>query len=150
MEQPFADWLDGIGTYLKAIWYPDSEALLVLYLRPQGRFLFAGYWSGYAHSIAAGQWLKQGMEVSLIGHGHHTTDAIPGPGSGAFHRVFSLDNSSFTPTLLATGELDDGSLLGWKGPFEFVGRHTVIDPDGRWLPSSMSDVDARIKSLLGG
>jgi hypothetical protein len=45
---PFEDFEAGVGTYLKVIRFPEPpnpDGFVVLYLRPNGRFLLVGYWS---------------------------------------------------------------------------------------------------------
>lgn len=44
---------------------------------------------------------------------------------GLFECVFTVEDAHHTPCLTAS---DDGgwSLLGWKGPFTYVGQHTMI------------------------
>jgi hypothetical protein len=146
------DFEKGVGTYLKVVRFSEPtnpDGFLVLYLRPNGRFLFAGYWSGYERSVAAGDWVRQVAEVRLKGRGRVSTDAIPGPDGGRFERVFNVQDANHTPSLIASKALEGWSLLGWTGPLAYVGRHTIIDPDGRWLPGSMSSVDSWIDQVLG-
>jgi hypothetical protein len=38
-------------------------------------------------------------------------------------------------------------LFGWPGPFTFVGQVTIINPDGKWLPQSLEEVDGWIDRL---
>jgi len=149
VQRLYKDWLDGAGTYVKVVWSPDpSKAYIVLYLRPEGRFLFSGYWEGYEYSIAAGTWLKQDLEIRLAGRGRLKTDTVPGPEGGAFSRVFRVEDSNNTPVLRADTELAEWSLLGWRGDFVYVGAETVISPGP--LPSSMSAVDRCIADLSPG
>lgn len=93
---------NGVGTYLKVVRFSEPtnpDGFVVLYLRPNGRFLFAGYWSGYERSLAAGGWVRQGVEVRLDGRGLVATDAIPGPEGGRFERVFTVEDANHTPPL---------------------------------------------------
>lgn len=146
------DFEKGVGTYLKVIRFAEPtnpDGFVVLYLRPGGRFLFAGYWSGYERSLAAGRWVRRGVEVRLEGRGRLATDAIPGPEGGRFDRVFMVEDANHTPVLIASHEMEGWSLLSWTGPLVYVGQHTIIDPDGRWLPGSMPIVDAWIEDVLG-
>ncbi len=146
------DFEKGVGTYLKIVRFMDSpnpDGFVVLYLRPSGRFLFAGYWSGYERSVAVGRWLRQGAEIRLEGSGRLESDVISGPDGGRFRRVFTVGDSNHTPFLIASDELKGWSLLGWKGPLAYVGRHTIIDPDHRWLPESMAIVDTWIDEAAG-
>ncbi len=131
-----------VGTFLRVIW-PTSptEAFAVLYLRSNNRFLFAGYWSGFERSVAVGTWERTGSEVRLIGSGNLSLDTFPGPEGGPFQRKFTLEDTNFALSLVANVELEEWSLLGWPGSYNYVGQHTVIDPDGRWLPDSLSKVD---------
>jgi hypothetical protein len=145
------DFEKGVGTYLKVVRVPqpsNPDAFLVLYLRPDGRFLFAGYWSGYERSVAAGIWTRRGNEVHLKGHGQLSTDSIPGPDGGPFERVLTVEGSHSTPSLVAATELQGWSLLSWRGHYTYVGQSTVINPDGGWLPDSQSAVDAWIEKIL--
>ncbi|HUW12504.1 MAG TPA: hypothetical protein VM537_22450 [Anaerolineae bacterium] len=147
----FEDFEKGVGTYLKVVRFAEPlnpDGFLVLYLRPHGRFLFAGYWSGYERSLAAGRWLRQDTDILLEGRGRLETDMLPDPEGGRFERLFTVEDANHTPFLLATSELTGWSLLSWKGPFAYVGQHTIIDPDGQWLPGSMSVVDAWIDEVL--
>ena len=90
------------------------------------------------------------MEVRLKGRGRLSTDFMsPTPEGGRFERVFTVEDANDTPSLLASDELKGWSLLSWKGPFAYVGKDTIIDPDGHWLPGSMSVVDAWIEEVLG-
>lgn len=65
-----------------------------------------------------------------------------------FGRVFRVEDSHHTPSLSASNELEGRSLLGWTGPLTYVGEHTIIDPDGKWLPASLSIVDDWIAKVL--
>lgn len=50
------------GTYLKVVRFSEPgnpDGFVVLYLRPNGRFLFAGYWWGYERSLVAGRWGRE-------------------------------------------------------------------------------------------
>ena len=140
----------GLGTYLKVIQYQGhigDDCFLVLYLRPRGMFLFAGYWSGYERSLAVGSWVRAGAELHLEGHGHLSLDVMPGPPGGCFKRVFQVEDSNRTPCLIASDELKDWSLLGWSGTFMYVGLRTIINPHGDWLPDSLTAVDERISKM---
>jgi hypothetical protein len=56
------DFEKGVGTYLKVVKFPEPrnpDGFVVLYLRPNGRFLFAGYWRGYERSVVAGTWERR-------------------------------------------------------------------------------------------
>jgi len=148
----FEDFEKGVGTYLKVVRFPAStnpDGFVVLYLRPNGLFLFVGYWSGYERSMAAGHWVREGAELRLEGRGRLSTDTIPGPEGGRFERVFTVEDANHTPCLTASNELKGWSLLSWTGPFTYIGQRTIIDPDGRWLPDSVSAVDGWIAEVLG-
>jgi hypothetical protein len=140
------------GTYVKVVRVHEDlpeDLFMVLYLRPHGRFLFAGYWHGYEHSIAAGRWRREGWQLYLEGRGRLKTDYVPGQEGGQFERTFLVEYSHRTPVLRATTELKDWSLLGWSGDFVYVGQHTIIAADGApRLPVAMSVVDAQIEELL--
>jgi len=147
----FEDFERGVGTYVKVVRFSEPtnpDGFLVLYLRPSGQFLLAGYWRGYERSAAAGSWEKTGSEVQLEGRGRLSTDTVPGPEGGRFERVLAVENATHTPSLMASVELKGWSLLGWTGPLIYIGQHTIIDPDGRWLPKSMVDVEAWIEDIL--
>jgi len=148
----FNEYEKGCGTYLKVIRFPqpsNPDGFVVLYLRPSGRFLLAGYWAGYERTVAAGNWERQGAALHLKGRGRVEADFVPGPGGGRFERVFTVQDVHFTPYLTASDELRGWSLLSWTGPFAYVGQRTIIDPDGRWLPDSDAAVDAWIQAILG-
>jgi hypothetical protein len=139
-----------IGTYLKVIRFGEwgnPDAFVVLYLRPSGRFWFAGYWRGYERSAAAGVWRKSGSEIHLSGRGSLSTDASPTSG-GQFVRVFAVNDAYHTPSLFADEEVTGWSLLSWRGPYMYVGKDTIIDPDRQWLPGSLSQVDQLIDTLV--
>lgn len=139
----------GVGTYLKVVRFADPtnpDAFIVLYLRPGDSFLLAGYWSGYERSVVGGRWTKDGDVVSLEGRGQTETDSPPDE-AGRFRRTLSWRLENHTPVLGADGGLKEWSLLGWQGPFVYVGQLTVIDPDGQWLPKSMDEVDGWIAKL---
>lgn len=138
------------GTYVKVVAvheYRPEDLFMVLYLRPNGRFLFAGYWDGYEYSLAAGRWRRQGWQIVLDRRGRLKTDYVPGPEGGRFERTFLFEHSHRTPVLRATGELKGWSLLGWSGDLVYVGQHTIIAPGACWLPGSMSEADMRIDEL---
>jgi hypothetical protein len=146
----FEDFEKGVGTYLKVVRFAEPtnpDGFVVLYLRPGGEFLLVGYWSGYEHSVATGTWERQGSEVRLKGNGRLSTDTVPGPEGGRFERTFTVENLNHTPSLIASEELKGWSLLSWTGPFMYVGQRTIIDPDGRWLPDSLTKVDQWIQEV---
>lgn len=138
------------GTYLNVVRFSqpsNPDGFVVLYLRPNGRFLFLGYWRGYERTIAAGTWEKKGIEVRLKGNGSLSTDTTLGPEANRFERTFVAGNAKATPSLTASEELKGWSLLSATGPFVYVGQRTIIDPDGRWLPNSLSTVDELIEEV---
>lgn len=146
------DFDTGVGTYLKVLRFAEPsnpDGVVPLCLRPQGRFLLLGYWRGHGRSVAAGQWTRSDARVLLEGRGQVSCDVVPGPGSGEFTRAFTTVEESSSPGLSAETELAGWSLLGWRGLYAYVGRDTVISPDGRWLPKSLADVDAWIDRLAG-
>ena len=150
--QLFEDFEKGVGTYLKVIRFPEPpspDGFVVLYLRPSSQFLLVGYWNGYERSVAAGTWERQGSAVRLKGQGRISTDSTLGSDGDRFERVFALENAHYTPSLTASEALEGWSLLGWTGPFMYVGQYTIIDPDGRWMPDSIRTVDAWIVESLG-
>jgi hypothetical protein len=138
------------GTYLKVIRFPQQtnpDGFVVLYLRPANTFLMLGYWCGYERAFAAGTWDLRRSEVLLEGRGRVATDAVVGPGGRTFERTFRHIDSRNTPGLEASEELQDWSLLSWKGPLMYIGQRTIIDPDGEWLPGSMEAVDEWIRRV---
>lgn len=135
------------GTYLKVVKFGAGDAFIVLYLRPDGRFLFLGYWAGYERTTAAGVWTKTDRQLSLRGVGAVATDSDLGGKRLPFARTFDLHENSPTLSLSADNELTSWSLLGWQGPFHYVGIATVVNPDGLWLPNSSRDVDGWIGRL---
>jgi len=149
----YEDFERDSGTYLKVIRFSEPtnpDGFVVLYLRPKGRFLLVGYWRGYEHSAAAGTWERKSSEVHLKGKGRLSLDtpAFP-PDGGRFERIFNVEIANHTPGLTAAGELEGWSLLGWPGPFFYVGQQTIIDPDGAWMPNSLSKVDEWISKVSG-
>jgi hypothetical protein len=149
----YEEFEQGVGTYLKVIRFAEPtnpDGFVVLYLRPGGRFLMAGYWRGYEGSAAAGRWVRHGSEIRLDGTATEITDTLS-PDRGAartFSRILEVRDQHHTPVLVASGELAGWSLLGWSGPFMYVGRTTIIDPDGQWLPGSTSAVDEWIDTAV--
>lgn len=147
----YEDFEKGVGTYLKVIRFPEPpnpDGFVVLYLRPKGFFLFLGYWRGYERSLAAGRWSRHESHVDLEGDGHVSCCSLPNPEAGRFRRTFRCDVRNHMPVLIGTGELTGWSLLSSAGPFTYAGQKTVIDPDGEWLPNSLSDVDAWIDRTM--
>jgi hypothetical protein len=138
-----------VGTYLKVIWptFP-TDAFVILYIRPDNHFLFAGYWAGFERSVAVGNWERHESTVRLIGTGNLSLDVFPGPEGGSFERLFAIEETHFAMSLVASSELKGWSLLGWAGSYNYVGQQTVIDPDGNWLPVSLSQVDEWISQSL--
>lgn len=57
---------------------------------------------------------------------------------GRFQRVLKIGMQNSTPLMVAAGEMERWSLLGWPGPFTYIGQSTLIDPDGEWLPHSLA------------
>ncbi len=151
--QTLADeFVIGAGTYLKVVQFAqpaNPDGFLVLYLRPAGQFLFLGYWRGYERSLVAGTWTMENGQVELHGGGNVSAGSHVGPRSAQFARVLLVQESDHTPVLVASTDLEGWSLLSWRGPYAYVGKHTIIDPDGEWLPRSMSMVDELIQRVLG-
>ncbi len=139
-----------VGTYCKVVGFqerPSPDALVVLYLRPGGRFLFAGRSEGYERSSAAGQWMTNGAEIILDGYGQvlsGDTRARDKP----FERVFTVEHTRDTVSLVASTVLEGWSLLGGNGPFMYVGQRAIIDPDGEWMPGSFDNIDAAIERVF--
>jgi len=135
------------GTYLKVVRFPepsDPDGVLVLYLRPSGRFLFAGYWCGYERSVAVGRWTREGATILLDGCGMQRSDSQATARNRPFRRSFAIDDLNRTPILVAQDELRGWSLLSWSGAFVYVGQQTIIDTDGCWLPKTLGEVDSMI------
>jgi hypothetical protein len=146
----YEDFENGVGTYLKVVRFPEPpnpDGFIVLYLRSTGLFLFLGYWRGYERSAVAGRWSRHDDAVSLDGCGETSTDAPPRQ-AGKFQRTLKADVQNHTPVLVGASEFTGWSLLGWTGPFIYIGRATVINPDGEWLPRSCDEVDAWIERLM--
>lgn len=138
------------GTYVKVVRFSEPsnpDGFIVLYLRPEGRFLFVGYWFGYEKSVAAGHWTKRESEYHLHGCGRVRSDAPPDQ-EGRFDQVLKLEMVNYTPTLTAAAELKGCSLLSWVGPFTYVGERTII-PNAEGLPDSLSAVDQWIDEFAG-
>lgn len=145
----YEDFENGIGTYLKVVRFSEPtnpDGFVVLYLRSTGFFLFLGYWRGYERSVAAGRWSRHDDILTLDGRGETSTDAPPNQ-AGRFQRIFRTEIQNHTPVLVGEGEVPGWSLLGWAGPFSYVGQTTIINPDGDWLPQSIVEVDAWIDRL---
>lgn len=139
-----------VGTYLKVVRFAEPsnpDGFIVLYLRPDSRFLFLGYWAGYERTAAAGVWSKSDRQLSLRGRGIVAADFVPGGERRHLERVLTLDDQGLTPTLVADNELEGWSLLSWRGPFAYVGKQTIIDPDRQWLPDSLPAVEAWIDRI---
>ena len=76
---PHKDVDRAVGTYSREIQFypgPQGRSIVVLYLRPGGRFLMTGYWPGYERSCVAGQWSVADGEVQLTGKGSASTCVI--------------------------------------------------------------------------
>lgn len=154
MEESFdSEARKDAGTYLKVVRCfgtpsPLNQAFLVLYLRHRGTFLFAGYWPLVERSVVAGRWLRDGARIKLEGRGMVSTHTGYGLEGALFEREFTVDESHSTPFLTAFNVLQGWSLLSWPGQFTYVGCHTYIDPDGKWLPNSARVVDQWVASIL--
>ena len=135
------------GTYLKVVKSGAGDAFIALYLRPDGRFLFLGYWVSNERTAAAGVWTKAGKKISLRGIGVVAADSELGGKRLPFERTFDLHDNIPTPSISADHELVNWSLLSWSGPFQYVGKATVFNPDGLWLPDSLRAVDGWIDRL---
>src|SRR5262245_28008465 len=101
------------GTYQQLMQFSErsnSGAVLVLYLRPSGRFLFAGYWRGYERTVVVGHWSREGAEVRLEGRGELATDVVGEREPERCSRVFAVDESRETPVLTASEPLEEWSL----------------------------------------
>jgi len=107
------------GTYVKVVRFTEPtnpDGFIVLYLRPEGRFLFVGYWLGYESSVAAGHWSKRESEYHLQGYGRVRSDTPPDH-QERFARILKLEIMNHTPTLTVAEELKGWSPLSWVGPF---------------------------------
>lgn len=148
-EIPIKDFEQCTGTYVKVLRFPEPsnpDGFIVLYLRPDGRFLFIGYWRGYENSVAAGYWSKRESDYHLQGYGRVGSDAPPCH-HGRFVRILKPEMVHHTPTLTATEELKEWSLLSWVGPFTYIGERTVI-PNTKELPDSLAVVDQWIDEIV--
>jgi hypothetical protein len=143
------DFENGVGTYLKVVRFSEPtnpDGFVVLYLRSNGTFLLLGYWKGYEPSVVAGRWSREGDTIQVRGVGNRST-CTPPDAQGQYQRQVDVQMENDTPILVASTDLTGWSLLGWKGPFAYVGRETLVDPDGMWLPKSSDEVDAWINRL---
>ncbi|MCG6880962.1 MAG: hypothetical protein LJE96_17685 [Deltaproteobacteria bacterium] len=151
--QSFEDFVKEAGTYLKVVRFGETmnpDGFIVLYLRPNNLFLLLGYWRGYERSQPMGRWVKHGVNLHLDGHGQLSADFFaPAHANARFERSFSVKEVVHTPYLVTSKEMKKLSLLGWRGTFTYAGQHTIIDPDGEWLPASLSDVDRLIEKGVG-
>lgn len=141
---------DRVGTYLKVVRFPEPtnpDGFVVLYLRPAGSFLFLGYRRGFERSVVAGTWSTRDEVVSLAGGRRVSTDA-PQNQAGRFRSFFRADLQDHTPVLVGVSEQAGWSLLGMPGPLAYVGRETIVDPDGEWLPRSLEAIDAWVERLM--
>ena len=140
----------GAGTYLRVTRFPrqlNSDVTRLLYLRPNGSFLFVASWPGYEPSIATGRWTRSDSEIHLEGIAQVSTDTIPGPGGGRFRLVFAVEVTDLTPYLTAREDLDRLGMLGSVESLAYVGRSIIIAPDDiSRLPRSLDEVDAWIGS----
>ena len=144
MEPYVTALLPDTGTYLKVIRFPErtnSDAHVVLYLRPRGRFLFLGFWPGYERSSVAGDWSIVERKVVLIGDGSVAGDSLMVRGTSEFRRSFRIAEEHSTPVLVSDADLKGWSLLSWRGPFSYVGKDYVVDPGLGWLPKVIGEVD---------
>jgi hypothetical protein len=141
------------GTYVKVVASAgpstnQRDSFRVLDLRPNGRFLFLGYWPGYERSVASGQWSVADEIVELDGFGRIDGDALGNPDPGRFRRTFTYSVSNFTPILMAEEELPGWSLLSWAGAYSYIRWEVVFDPGRGWLPQSINAVDELIDRSL--
>lgn len=146
----FEEFEQCTGTYVKVVRFPEPpnpDGFIVLYLRPEGRFLFVGCWFGYEKSVAAGHWSKREKKYHLHGYGRVKSDAPPGQ-EGRFVQIMKLEIVNHTPTLTAAEELKGWSLLSWVGPFTYIGQRTII-PNPEGLPDSLFAVDQWIDVIAG-
>jgi len=140
------------GTYVKVIATPgpaeewNSDSFLVMYLRPNGTFLFLGYWPGFERSFAVGEWSAINGQVDLVGYGQIRGDALPNAPGGSFRRTLRPSVRRFTPILIAETELAGWSLLSWAGEYVYLGFAAILNVDGVWLPPSLAAVDEWIES----
>jgi hypothetical protein len=137
------------GTYLKVIRFSEPtnpDGFVLLFLRPNERFLFLGYWAGYERTAASGTWTRDGRIVELTGIG--TVSHCRGASRQDFKRTFRRRRVKSTRQLVADVELPGWSLLSGRGPLQYIGEDTVINPDGRWLPRTSAEVDQWIDATL--
>ncbi len=135
------------GAYVEVLRSGLQDEFIVLYLRPDGRFLLLGYWPFFERTSVAGKWTKSGNQIRLTGRGAITSDAIFEDDWHSYDRLLALDDRRDARVLTAESPLSGWSLLEWPGPFAYVGKETVIDPDGKWLPGSLDLVDAWIDHI---
>ena len=88
------------GTYLRVFRPSDStthDAYLLLYLRPDGSFLFLGYWpDALEQTLVAGQWSEIGSELRLSGEATVSTAGRPRP-KEHFECRFTIGDQNRTP-----------------------------------------------------
>ena len=134
-----------------------------------GTFAFLGEWRGYEVSIALGTWKHEfdglapqyvptgpdghgdtGSVVVLTGVGRHLSmDRRPFDNNWRnFQRTFRVVMSHFSPTLQAEDEYKGWSLLGWKGPFSYVGERQFISPASTGLPTSMEEFQKLASDII--
>lgn len=136
------------GTYVKGVRFSEPtnpDGFIILYLRPDGRFLFVGYWRGYEKSFAAGYWRANNSELELDGFGSVRADS--GEHTGRFLQKLALELNYYTPMLVVAKEAEGWSLLSWLGAYSYIGEDTVL-PLGGALPNSLPEVDECIAGQM--
>ncbi len=120
---------------------PFKGAVVVVYLRPLGRFLFVGHWPGYDSSIVSGEWSVAEQVIILNGEGSVHAD-IGHTASQQFKGVFQIQEGSDGAALVGVEGKDSRngwSLLSWKGHFVFrVGSGN----SGRVIPEILARLSA--------
>lgn len=123
------------GSYVKArglaskapkLPFTFSDRVSVVYLLPDERFALFIYQRGYERTTAAGQWRRRGERLVLQGVADHPSDCTTG----------NFDKQSFTRHFVvayhAAGAMlvDENppvwDLLGWAGPFTFLGTRQCV------------------------
>lgn len=141
------------GTYVKAIQYHSSfprDAYLILYLLKSGHYLFIGSWRGYELTVAAGRWIESQDQVELDGIGRFIfMDSMPFSTSFRSHkRTFSIKMDSSTPTLQASSEQEEWSLLGWSGSLNYLGKLYFFALEDEDLPARWQDIEPWVQEFL--
>ena len=145
---------NGIYAWKKVV-DPDSISgamYLVLYLLPNGHFVYYGCCPELEYSIVRGFWKKNGLIIELQGSGGMSAGFRTPPSlSRTFHRRFRLRRRIDRISLVGMGSKHGWGLLSSRGPLIFSGPDNLDgEPfDESVLPTHWFDLEDWISSTKG-